>query len=115
MKSVKIMIFLSILFSVAPAAAQDISGPWFLNANGWTFELEIEQRGREIIGRMIPTNSSDPTSKIFGRIEGRKIIFIRTISKQEFEGYLFDRDPGIMAGRFNHRGSWEFGWFARRL
>jgi hypothetical protein len=114
MKMIKVLVFLSIFLVVVPAAAENFSGGWSMNANGWTFDLYIEQRGNEITGRMIPTNSSNPTSKISGSVNGRKINFIRINAKQEYEGYLFERDRGTMAGRFSHQGQMIYGWYARR-
>lgn len=114
MKTIKVLVFLSIFLVVMPAAAQNISGPWYMNANGWTFELFIEQRGNQIMGRMVPTNSSGPTSKITGTISGRRIIFTRHPSNQHYEGFLFERDEGTMAGKFSHQGRWDYGWYARR-
>lgn len=114
MKMIKVLVVLSLFLVVVPAAAQNFSGGWFMNANGWTFDLLIEQRGNQITGRIVPTNSSGPTSKIIGSVNGRIITFKRVTANQHYEGYLFERDTGRMAGRFSHQGQMSYGWFARR-
>jgi hypothetical protein len=119
MDKVKALVLFSIFMFAVPAIAQDFSGNWFMNANGWTFNLHLTQRGNKVSGKLIPINSNNPISKIDGTVYGHKIIFFRTSrdlqTPQEYHGFLFERDKGQnMAGIFSHNQQMNWGWYARR-
>jgi hypothetical protein len=103
---------------VASARAEDMSGAWVMNANGWKFTLKIEQNDDTITGTMTGINN-DQTSKIEGKVSGNKITFTRVGEGQEYEGYLLNDDPTkkatdqAMAG-IAKSGDASFGWYATR-
>jgi hypothetical protein len=109
------LVFCMFFWDVVPAGAQNFSGGWFMDANGWTFNLIIQQNGNQITGSMQAINSNNPASNISGSANGRAIAFTRLSNNQFYEGYLFERNSGNMAGKFCHQGQIKCGgWYARR-
>jgi len=111
--------FIFLILLTTAALAENFSGTWFMNANGWTFNLELKQFGSYITGTMRAINSNNPDSTIEGRVSGNKIIFYRKNPElkipQEYEGFLFSRGGGqAMAGKFSHANQWKYGWYAIR-
>ena len=113
-----VMICVSLLAGAAKPAADDFSGTWVMNANGWKFTLKIEQKDDAVTGTMTGINN-DQTSKIEGKVDGNKITFTRVDGGQEYEGYLLNDDP---TGKANNQdvagtaktGGVTFGWYAKR-
>ena len=107
-----------LLAGVASARADDFSGAWVMNANGWKFTLKIEQKDDTVTGTMTGINN-DQSSKIEGKINGNKITFTRVGEGQDYEGYLLNDDPTkkgndqAVAG-IAKSGDVSFGWFATR-
>jgi hypothetical protein len=107
-----------VLAGAACARAEDFSGSWVMNANGWKFTLKIEQKDDEVTGTMTGINN-DQTSKIEGKVSGTKITFTRVGEGQEYEGYLLNDDPTkkgndqAVAG-VAKAGEVTFGWYATR-
>jgi hypothetical protein len=107
-----------LLAGAAFGRADDFSGAWVMNANGWKFTLKIEQQGDTVTGTMTGINN-DQTSMIAGKVSGNKITFTRVGEGQEYEGYLLNDDPtrkGInqaVAG-IAKAGHVSFGWYATR-
>lgn len=111
--------FIFVVLFTTLAFAENFSGGWFMNANGWTFSLQIEQSGSKLTGTMRAINSNNPNSAIEGHITGNKIVFYRTNPElrtpQEYEGFLFSKGGGqAMAGKFSHENQWDYGWYATR-
>jgi hypothetical protein len=114
------LITLLLAFLVPPSTlAGDFSGSWFMSANGYEFELSINQSGNNISGEMI-TISDNSVSQISGIISENKIEFSRTNlllnQPQQYTGFLF-RGPRVqteMAGTFWHSNSSDYGWYATR-
>src|SRR5262245_42710704 len=82
----------ALLAGAASTRADDFSGAWVMNANGWKFTLKIEQKDDTVTGTMTGINN-DQTSKIEGKVSGNKITFTRVGEGQEYEGYLLNDDP----------------------
>src|SRR5262245_51823339 len=109
----------AVLLAGAPSSrADDFSGAWVMNANGWKFTLKIGQKDDTVTGTMTGINN-DQTSKIEGKVNGNRIIFTRVSEGQEYEGYLLNDDPTnkgnnqAVAG-IAKAGQVSFGWFATR-
>jgi hypothetical protein len=107
-----------LLVGAAAVRADDFSGTWVMNANGWKFTLKIEQKDDTITGTMTGINN-EQTSKIEGKIEGNKITFTRVCEGQEYEGYLLNDDPTKQANNQAVAGTAKtggvtFGWYANR-
>ena len=107
-----------LLAGAAAARAEDFSGTWVMNANGWKFTLKIEQDSDKITGTMTGINN-DQTSKIEGKVDGNKITFTRVGEGQEYEGYLLNDDPTKKAtdqavAGIAKAGDVSFGWYATR-
>ncbi len=108
----------ALLAGAAAARAEDFSGAWVMNANGWKFTLKIEQKEGTVTGTMTGINN-DQTSKIEGKVDGNKITFSRVGEGQEYEGYLLNDDPTkkasdqAVAGTAQG-GDVKFGWYATR-
>src|SRR5580698_5860788 len=81
-----------LLAGAASARADDFSGAWVMNANGWKFTLKIEQKDDTVTGTMTGINN-DQTSKIEGKVNGNKITFTRVGVGQVYEGYMLNDDP----------------------
>ena len=115
---ITLMVSMSLLLPTI-ASAKDFSGDWFMNANGWTFNLHLRQKGSSITGIMRAINSNNPDSMVVGEVYGNKIVFFRKNpelkTSQEYEGFLFSKDDGqSMAGEFSHNNKWKYGWYAIR-
>jgi hypothetical protein len=109
---------LFLLSGTGAARAEDFSGAWVMNANGWKFTLKIEQKDDAITGTMTGINN-DQTSRIEGKISGNKITFSRVGEGQEYEGYLLNDDPTRKAADqavagVAKTGDVSFGWYAKR-
>lgn len=103
----------------AEARANDFDGKWTMNANGWTFVLNIKQEGDRITGTMRGLNNDDKGT-ISGKIKGNEITFTRSGGSQQYRGYLFVDDPTKkgdtkkgMAGVAKD-GDNQWGWYATR-
>src|SRR5262249_13440650 len=102
----------------ASTRADDFSGAWVMNANGWKFTLRIEQQDGTVTGTM-PGINNHQTSQIEGKVSGNKITFTRVAEGQEYEGYLLNDDPTkkgtnqAVAG-VAQAGHVRFGWYATR-
>ena len=111
--------FVLLLAGAGAARADDFSGAWVLNANGWKFTLKIEQKDDAITGTMTGINN-DQVSKIEGKVSGNKITFTRVGEGQEYEGYLLNDDPTkkaneqAVAGVGKKTDDTRFGWYAKR-
>jgi hypothetical protein len=109
----------ALLLTVASARADDFAGKWTMNANGWTFVLDIKQDGERITGTMTGLNNDD-NNTIEGKIKGSEITFTRSGGTQEYRGYLFMEDPtgkggtkrGMAGIAKDERNHW--GWYAAR-
>jgi hypothetical protein len=107
-----------LLAGAASIRADDFSGAWVMNANGWKFTLKIEQKDGTVTGTMTGINN-DQTSKIEGKVNGNNITFTRVGEGQEYEGYLLNNDPTqkgnnqAVAG-IAKAGHVSFGWYATR-
>jgi len=112
------LVSIVLLAGAASARAEDVSGTWVMNANGWKFTLKIEQKDDAITGTMTGINH-DQSSKIEGKVSGNKITFTRVDEGQEYEGYLLNDDPTkkandqAVAGTAK-AGDVTFGWYATR-
>ncbi|MBI3409619.1 MAG: hypothetical protein HY040_14865 [Planctomycetes bacterium] len=114
------LVFVSVFLLAANASARadDFSGAWVMNANGWKFILKIEQKDDTVTGAMTGINN-DQSSKIEGKVNGNKITFTRVGEGQEYEGYLLNDDPTkkgndqAVAG-IAKTGDASFGWYATR-
>jgi hypothetical protein len=98
--------------------ADNFSGAWVMNANGWMFTLKIEQKDDTLTGTMTGINN-DQTSKIEGKVRSNKITFTRVGEGQEYEGYLLNDDPTKKANEhavagIAKAGDVSFGWYATR-
>ena len=111
--------FIFVMLITTSSFAENFSGDWFMNANGWTFNLHIKQSGTKITGIMHAINSNNVDSTIEGHIIGNKIVFYRKNPElsipQKYEGFLFSKNGGrAMAGIFSHANQWNYGWYALR-
>src|SRR5262245_20071080 len=107
-----------LLAGAASTRADDFSGTWVMNANGWKFTLKIEQKDDTVTGTMTGINN-DQTSKVEGKVNGNKITFTRVGEGQEYEGYLLSDDPTKKAidqavAGIAKAGDVSFGWYATR-
>jgi len=107
-----------LLAGAASTRADDFSGTWVMNANGWKFTLKIEQKDDTVTGTMTGINN-DQTSKIEGKVDGNKITFTRVGEGQDYEGYLLNDDPTKKAidqavAGIAKTGDVSFGWYATR-
>lgn len=104
--------------SVVAQSADNIAGKWFMNANGYQFSLIINQEGSDITGSMQPTNNDEPTTNIRGTVSGRKITFQRNAVdgswRQQYTGWLFEKNRQGAAGTFSHNGMPEYGWYIKK-
>ena len=113
-----VLVSVFLLAGTASARADDFSGAWVMNANGWKFTLKIEQKDDTVTGTMTGINN-DQSSKIEGKVNGNKITFTRVGEGQEYEGYLLNDDPTkkgndqAVAG-IAKTGEVSFGWYATR-
>jgi hypothetical protein len=113
-----VLVSVFLLAGTASARADDFSGAWVMNTNGWKFTLKIEQKDDKVTGTMTGINN-DQTSKIEGKVSGNKITFTRVGEGQEYEGYLLNDDPTkkandqAVAGTAKS-GDVSFGWYANR-
>jgi hypothetical protein len=113
-----VLVSVFLLAGTALVRADDFSGAWVMNANGWKFTLKIEQKDDTVTGTMTGINN-DQTSKIEGKVSGNKITFNRVGEGQEYEGYLLNDDPTkkgndqAVAG-IAKAGDVSFGWYATR-
>jgi hypothetical protein len=113
-----VVVSLSLLAGAAAASAEDFSGAWVMNANGWKFTLKVEQNGDTVTGTMTGINN-DQSSKIEGKVSDNKITFTRVGEGQEYEGYLLNDNPTKKASDqavagIAKAGDVTFGWFATR-
>lgn len=116
---IRFILVSAVLFAgSALARADDFSGTWILNANGWKFTMKIEQKEDSITGILTGINN-EQMSKIEGKVSGNKITFTRIGEGQEYEGYLLNDDPTkkssdqAVAG-IAKAGETSFGWYAKR-
>jgi len=111
-----VLVALFLLAGTASARADDFSGAWVMNANGWKYTLKIEQKDDTVTGTMTGINN-EGSNKIEGKVNGNKITFTR--EGQEYEGYLLNDDPTkkgnnqAVAG-IAKSGDVRFGWYATR-
>ena len=125
MKSASVRAGVALVLAVAcvllggPSARADgdFDGKWTMNANSWTFVLEIHQDGEAIKGPMTGINN-DGKSTIEGKVDGKKITFTRD-NGQEYVGYLFVDDPAMRGSKLAMAGTAKdgdnpFGWYANR-
>jgi hypothetical protein len=104
----------------------DFNGSWNMHADGWIFNLNIQQRDNKITGTMTGINNTQ-TSTITGNVTGPKIEFTRIgdAAGQQYEGYLFngwftppppsDTDNNrAVAGIATESDTITFGWYATR-
>src|SRR5262245_15260739 len=107
-----------LLAGAASIRADDFSGAWVMNANGWKFTLKIEQKDDTVTGTMTGINNNQ-TSKIEGKVDGNRITFTRVGEGQEYEGDLLNDDRTrkganqAVAGMAKP-GHVGFGWYATR-
>src|SRR6266849_4827344 len=73
------------------AHADDFSGAWVMNSNGWKYALKLEQKGDTVTGTRTGINN-DQRDKFTGRIKGNVITFTLD-GGEEFQGYLLDEGP----------------------
>ncbi len=99
----------------------NFAGRWNVNADGFTFVLDLEQANGVVRGRMTPTAPmppGSPPSTVEGSARGREIVFRRITPgelTQEYRGYIFDVSSGhAMGGIFEHSQAWTYGWYATR-
>jgi hypothetical protein len=108
----------ALLLGPRPARADgDFDGKRTMNANGWTFVLELHQNGDAVTGSMTGINN-DGKSTVEGKINGKEIRFTRD-NGQEYKGYLFVDDPAGRGSKLGMAGTAKagddpFGWFATR-
>lgn len=119
-----------LMLCTSQAYAVDLTGNWYLNANGWKFLTKITQLGNTVSGTMTDINYPNPgTTNISGTLtlisyDVYKIEFDRTLADgttifQHYVGYLYngtEAEKG-MAGTFqptrtNTDGIW--GWYAEK-
>lgn len=98
--------------------ADDFSGAWVMNANGWKFILRLEQKDDTVTGTMTGINN-DQTSRIEGKVNGNQITFTRVGEGQQYEGYLLHDDPTMKGNNqavagIAKSGHVSFGWYAAR-
>ena len=107
----------------APPPPTDINfgGRWNVNADGFTFVLDLEQANGVVRGRMTPTAPrppGNPPSTVEGSARGREIVFRRITPgglTQEYRGFIFNVSSGhTMGGIFEHNKAWTYGWYASR-
>jgi hypothetical protein len=113
-----VVVSIFLLAGTGVIRADDFSGNWVMNANGWKFTLKIEQNDDTVTGTMTGINN-DQTSKIEGKVSGNKITFTRVGEGQEYEGYLLNDDPTQKANNqavagIAKSGDTSFGWYATR-
>ena len=92
-----------------------------VNGNGWSNGLA------EMISLQGPQNGTysfqttiqfpgQPKDQVTGTCKDRHIVFTRTRPGsfvQQYDGWIFEKDPTGMAGVFNHNGSpKQYGWGA---
>ena len=111
-------VLILLLAGAGAVRADDFSGTWVMNANGWKFTLKIEQKDDMVTGTMTGIKTTK-TSKIEGKVSGNKITFTRMAEGQEYEGYLLNDDPTKQANNqavagIAKAGDVSFGWYATR-
>jgi hypothetical protein len=121
-------VFLVLPLASVSFSAEDLSGKWSMNSDGYKFTLTIQQSGSTFFqGTMEPLNHQGSVSHIEGTIlpgdEVRgltpEVVFQRKDANQHFHGFVF---VGVekgkhMAGTSGHTDDprdHEGGWFAER-
>src|SRR2546423_140980 len=96
-----------LLLCGAPAPAGDFDGKWIMNANGWKFILQLEQKGNTITGTMTGINN-EQKSTVEGKINGNEITFTRD-DGQEYRGFLLADDPTGKTNKLTMAGIFKGG------
>jgi hypothetical protein len=114
-----ILLFILLLLTISPAAnAQDISGRWYVTANGWNYVMDLTQQGKQIFGTCIPqTRNRELDAVVYGEInEGR--INLDTNNQnlsviRHFKGALFTSQNGwAIAGVYTENNRHGNRWHA---
>ena len=92
-----VLVALFLLAGTAFAHADDVSGSWVINSDGWKFVLKIEQKDNTIKGTITGINNDDK-STIEGKITSREITFTRSGGDQVYKSYLLGADPATKGG-----------------
>lgn len=112
---------LALWVALGAALAQDgaLEGRWVLNANGYTFLLELDRAGGQLGGSLSPLNSDNPVTRIDGEATAEGIRFTRAAhngwAAQRYEGRLVRGPSGpLLTGTFVHEGAGGYRWCAIR-
>lgn len=72
-KSITLLILL-LLTLTSVANAQNISGRWYVTANGWTYVMDLTQQGKQIFGTCIPQiRNRQLDAIVYGEIDEDRI------------------------------------------
>ncbi len=113
------IIYFGLVLFTSVANASNFSGTWVAVTNGHDIIISIKQNGNRVSGKMWPTtgNLHDPKSTIEGRVNGRELVFSRSIPHrynfQKYKAYMYKGEQG-MAAIFSHKDEWVYGWQARK-
>ena len=116
--SVRLLVVLAILLlGHNMVRADDFSGAWVMNSNGWKYTLKLEQKDDTVTGTRTGINN-DQKDNFKGKINGNEITFTLD-GGEEFRGYMLDEGPAktgknqAVAGIFK-AGDRSYGWYATR-
>jgi hypothetical protein len=115
-----------IILFIFPGAssAQNFTGKWVGELNGYPWEFHFWQMDSFITGYMLNLEKEGNLPRsISGIAKGREIQFSRQRSKAEngkevtltehYLGYMFYNEKGL-GGIFSYKDEWEYSWYATR-
>ncbi len=119
-----VIIFISVLWLVlsaiprSSALAGDVSGSWYMVANGKTYILRLTQRGEKIYGMLIPTNNNHRLDSFLeGTIRENRLVFICRNRESsiilKFRGVLTSgKNNETMFGTYRSNTRRSLKWYA---
>ena len=118
----KQIIFLVFLLFIYPCGlcADDISGKWYVTADGWTYIMDLTQRGAQFFGSCMPqSRNRELDSNVFGEINEVRVTFMTNNKKlsviRQFKGTLITSLNGwAMTGTYSENNQRNKPWHAVR-